>query len=82
MASVSAGHIILTPNQPVGGGRPQPGSNPGLPYQESCALPIELLHLREREKREREKGREKREKTEKRGNEREREKREKERERR
>ena len=29
MTSVSAGHIILTPTQPVGSGRPQWESNPG-----------------------------------------------------
>ena len=28
MICVSAGHIILTPIQPVGSGRPQRGSNP------------------------------------------------------
>ena len=39
MASVSAGHIILTPTQPVGSGRPQRESNPGPPLQESRALP-------------------------------------------
>ena len=39
MTSVSAGHIILTPTQPVGSGRPQRGSNPGPPDQESRALP-------------------------------------------
>ena len=44
MASVSAGHIILTPTQPVGSGRPQRESNPGLPHQESHALPTELPH--------------------------------------
>ena len=38
MASVSAGHIILTPTQPVGSGRPQQESNPGPPLQESRAL--------------------------------------------
>ena len=43
MTSVSAGHIILTPTQPVGSGRPQRESNPGLPHQESRALPTELL---------------------------------------
>ena len=42
MTSISAGHIILTPTQPVGSGRPQRGSNPGLPDQESRALPTEL----------------------------------------
>ena len=44
MASVSAGHIILTPTQPVGSGRPQRESNPGLPHKESHALPTELPH--------------------------------------
>ena len=39
MTSVSAGHIILTPTQPVGSGRPQRESNPGPPHQESRALP-------------------------------------------
>ena len=42
MTSVSAGHIILTPTQPVGSRRPQRESNPGPPHQESRALPIEL----------------------------------------
>ena len=42
MTSISAGHIILTPTQPVGSGRPQQGSNPGPPDQESRALPTEL----------------------------------------
>ena len=36
---VSAGHIIQTPTQPVGSGRPQRESNPGPPHQESRALP-------------------------------------------
>ena len=40
MTSVSAGHIILTPTQPVGSGRPLRESNPGLPHQESRALPL------------------------------------------
>ena len=39
MTSVSAGHIIQTPTQPVGSGRPQRDSNPGTPHQESRALP-------------------------------------------
>ena len=39
MTSVSAGHIILTPSQPVGSGQPQRESNPGPPHQESRALP-------------------------------------------
>ena len=39
MTSVSAGHIILTPTQPVGSGRPQRESNPGPPHQESRAVP-------------------------------------------
>ena len=42
MTSASAGHIILTPTQPVGSGRSQRGSNPGPPHQESRALPTEL----------------------------------------
>ena len=42
MTSVSDGHIILTPTQPVGSGRPQRESNPGFPHQESRALPTEL----------------------------------------
>ena len=41
MTSVSAGHIILTPTQPVGSGRPQRVSNTGPPNQESRALPTE-----------------------------------------
>ena len=61
MTSISAGHIILTPTQPVGGGRPQRESNPGPPDQELRALPFELPrpHERGRErKRERERARE------------------------
>ena len=42
MTSVSAGHIIQTPTQPIGSGRPQPESNPRPPHQESRALPTEL----------------------------------------
>ena len=42
MTSVSAGHIILTPTQPVGSGRPQRESIPGPPHQESRPLPTEL----------------------------------------
>ena len=42
MTSVSVGHIILTPTQPVWSGRPQRESNPGPPHQESRALPTEL----------------------------------------
>ena len=42
MTSVSAGHIILTPTQPVGSGRPQWELNLGPPHQESRALPTEL----------------------------------------
>ena len=41
MTSVSAGHIILTPTQPVGSGRPEQGSNPRPPDVKWCALPIE-----------------------------------------
>ena len=47
MTSVSAGHIILTPTQPVGSGRPQRESNPGPPHQESRALPTELLRWKD-----------------------------------
>ena len=36
--TISAGHIIQTPTQPVGSGRPQRESNPGPPHQESRAL--------------------------------------------
>ena len=43
ITSVSAGHMILIPTQPVGSGQPQRESNPGAPYQESRALPTELL---------------------------------------
>ena len=39
MTSVSAGHIILTPTQPVGSGRPQRESNPGPLHQKSGAPP-------------------------------------------
>ena len=42
MTSISAGHIILTPTQPVGSGRPQRRSNPVPPDQETRALPTEL----------------------------------------
>ena len=45
MTSVSAGHIILTPTQPVGSGWPQRGSNSRPPHQESRALSTELPHL-------------------------------------
>ena len=40
--SAAAGQIILTPTQPVGGGRPLRDSNPGQPHQESRALLTEL----------------------------------------
>ena len=43
MTSVSAGHIILTPTQPVESGRPQRESNSGPPHQKLRALPTELL---------------------------------------
>ena len=46
MTSVSAGHIILTPTQPIGTVGPQLGSMPGPPHQELCALPTELPHPR------------------------------------
>ena len=42
MTFVSAGHIILTPIQPVGSGRSQRKSNAGRPHQKFCALPTEL----------------------------------------
>ena len=42
MISVSAGHIILTPTQPVGSGRLQPESNTESPHLESHALLTEL----------------------------------------
>ena len=42
MTSVSADHIILTPTQPVGRGRPQRELCRGPPHQESRAQPIEL----------------------------------------
>ena len=45
MTSVSAGHIILTPTQPVWSGRPQPESHPGPPDYESRALPTEIPRL-------------------------------------
>ena len=60
MTSISAGHIILTPTQPVGNGLPQRESNPGPPHQKSRALTTELPHhrkrLRERGKGGRERG--------------------------
>ena len=55
MTSVSAGHIILPPTQPIGSGRPQRESNPGPPHQESHALPTELLRPPEEEEEERKK---------------------------
>ena len=42
MTSVEAGHIIPTPTQPVGSGRPKQELNPGPPHQETRALPTEL----------------------------------------
>ena len=54
MTSVSAGHIILTPTQPVGSGLPQWESNPEPPHQESCALPTELPRPPEEEEEEEE----------------------------
>ena len=48
MTSVKAGHILLTPTQPVGSGLPQRGSNPGPLHQESRALPTELPRLSEK----------------------------------
>ena len=42
MTSVSAGHIILTPKQPVGSGCQEQGSKPRLPDQMTRILPTEL----------------------------------------
>ena len=42
MTFVSPAHIILTPAQPVGSGRPQRESSRRLPHHESRALPTEL----------------------------------------
>ena len=39
MTSVSSGHIILTPTQPVGSGRPQRGSNPAPPEGSTNGAP-------------------------------------------
>ena len=59
MTSVPAGHIILTPTQPVKSGRPWRESNPGPPYQKSRALPTGLRRPRESKKeKERERGEE------------------------
>ena len=43
MLSVSAGHIILTPTQPVGSGRPQRVSNPGTPQQIAAREKTQLI---------------------------------------
>ena len=45
MTSVSAGHIILTPTQPVGSGRPQRESNPGPPHQEQRITSAACINL-------------------------------------
>ena len=42
LTSVSAGHIILAPTQPVGSGRPQRGSKLRPPHLESHAITTEL----------------------------------------
>ena len=85
MTSVSAGHIILTPTQPVGSGRPQRESNPGPPHQESRALPQSYRAPRTKDEREKEgerkKVRERRREKEGERKKREREEREKERDR-
>ena len=47
MTFVLAGHIILTPTQPVGSGRPQRGSNPGPPQPESRDLAPPPPHPRD-----------------------------------
>ena len=66
MTSVSAGHIILTPPQPVGSGRPQRESNPGPPHQESRALPQSYRPpLPQKKKRRRRKTKKKKKKTKK-----------------
>ena len=39
MTFVLAGHIILTPTQPVGSGRPQQESNPGVVHSTDWATP-------------------------------------------
>ena len=44
MTSVSAGHNLLTPTQPVGSGQPQRESNPGPAPQQLRALLTELQH--------------------------------------
>ena len=72
--SVSAGHIILPPTRPVGGGRPQRESNPGPPHQESRALPQSYRERNREKQREIERAREKeRERARERKRERERE---------
>ena len=45
MTSVSVGHIILKPTQPVRSGRTQREPNPQPPHQVSRALPTELSQL-------------------------------------
>ena len=50
MTFVSAGHIILTPTQPVGSGRPQRESNPEPSHQESRALLQSYRTPRERQR--------------------------------
>ena len=74
MISVSAGHIIQTPTQPVGSGRPQRESNPGPPHQESRALPQSYRAPQRESERERKREREReRERVRERESERERE---------
>ena len=45
MTSVSAGHIILTPTQPVSSLRPEQGSNLIPSGEKSGAVPTELLKV-------------------------------------
>ena len=64
MTSVSAGHIILTPTQPVGSGRPQRESNPGPPHQELRALPLSYPPRKRERERDRQRERERERKRE------------------
>ena len=59
MTSVSAGHIILTPTQPVGSGRPQRESNAGPPKRKETETDKDRRRRRERdiEKRDRDRPR-------------------------
>ena len=50
MTSISAGHIILTPTQQKGSGRPKRDSTPGPSHRESRAVPTELPRPRDIER--------------------------------